>query len=223
MPRRPLRELDEFCTYLSSRHFTPKTVIDVGACYGTPELLQGFPDAYHILYEPVPTLEDRMKQIVAKYRGEYHMIALADQVGEMPFVIPQNAVQAATLTVTDQNADQAVQIPVDTLDNQMSGRDLEGPIMLKTDCQGYDLQIMKGGIEFLKRVDVVVMEVNMFHPGGKFDLPDFGEIVCWMREHNFAVYDIISYQIRPFDDALGYVDLVFAPEDGELRKHHRWA
>jgi hypothetical protein len=44
-----------------------------------------------------------------------------------------------------------------------------------------------------------------------------------MRDLGFAVYDIVSYQTRPFDNALGYVDIVFAREDSAFRKHHRWA
>lgn len=221
MPRRPIRELDEFCAYLVKRDLAPKTVIDVGACYGTQELLQNFKGAYHILFEPVPTLEARMKQIMAKYRGEYHMVALSDKPGTMPIAIPANAVEGATLAV--RAGDKTIDVPIDTLDNMFSQRELEGPILLKTDCQGYDLNVVKGGKDFLKRCAVVVMEVNMYHPRGDFQLPDFGEIVTYMREQGFAVYDIISYQVRPFDDALGYVDLVFAPESGPLRKHHRWA
>ncbi|KKN94369.1 hypothetical protein LCGC14_0187150, partial [marine sediment metagenome] len=49
-----------------------------------------------------------------------------------------------------------------------------------------------------------------------------GAIIGWMGSQGFAVYDIISYQTRPLDDALGYVDLVFAKVDGPFRIHHRW-
>lgn len=220
MPRRPYRELDEFTAYLNERNFLPKTVIDVGACYGTIELLQGFADAYHILIEPLPAMEKYMKNILEKHRGEYHQLAVGEKQTTMELFVPKNGMEGATL-VQSQGLDK-ISCKVNTLDHMFGDRHLEGPILLKTDCQGYDLNVMKGGEEFLKRVSVIVMEVNMFHPRGLVEFPDFGEIVCWMREHNFVVYDIISYQTRPLDNALGYVDLIFVPNDGPLREHHRW-
>jgi FkbM family methyltransferase len=221
MSRRPIRELEEFVTFVREAGFTPGTVIDVGACYGTPELLHGFPDAYHILFEPVAELEARMQVIMKKFRGEYHMIALGQTEGTLPMNVPQGNLQGASLAVVP--GSKAVrEVPVGTLDSVLGARDLAGPILLKTDCQGFDLNVMKGGTGFLEKVDLVVMEVNMFHPAGNRSLPDFGEIVCWMREHGFSVYDVVSYQTRPFDNALGYVDLVFVKTAGRFRTHHRW-
>jgi FkbM family methyltransferase len=224
MSRRPIREFEEFVGFLKSGGFNPGTVIDVGVCYGTPELQQGFPEAYHILFEPVAELEERMKQLTRKYRGEYHMIALGDAPGTFPMNVPEGAVQGASLANAARAKASAVrQVRVDTLDAVLGPRDLAGPVILKTDCQGYDLKVVRGGREFLKRVDLVVMEVNMFHPAGDPALGDFGAIVTWMREQGFSVYDILSYQIRPFDKALGYVDLVFVKTAGPFRAHHRWA
>lgn len=219
--RRPMRSLEEFCHYLVERDLTPKTIIDVGAAWGTQEILQPFPNAYHVLIDPVPAYEARMKQLLGKYRGEYHLIALSEEPGEMPMKVQKGGEVGASLASAA--GQDTIMVPVDTLDRLFAGRELEGPILIKTDCQGYDMHVMRGGREFLRKVDVAVCEVNMFHPTGRPDLPDFGDIVATMRDLGFAVYDIVSYQTRPFDTALGYVDLVFAREDGPLRKHHRWA
>jgi len=221
MTRRTPRDFEEFVTFIKGLGFHPGTVIDVGACYGTPELLHGFPEAYHVLFEPVAEQEARMKAITAKFRGEYHMIALGAEAGSFPMAVKEGSLDGASLA-TAGNAKHTRDVPVDTLDGMFGSRDLEGPILLKTDCQGYDLNIMKGGTAFLKKVEVIVMEVNMFHPASNPALGDFGTIVSWMRDQGFSVYDIISYQIRPRDGALGYVDLVFVQTDGQFRKHHRW-
>lgn len=219
--RRPLRSLDEFCQYLKERNLTPATVIDVGAAHGTQEILRPFPDAYHILFEPVPSFAPRMQQILRRYKGEYFQMALSDAPGDMPMFVPEGNAQSATLSAKPNLA--PITVKVETLDRILGPRDLAAPVLIKTDCQGYDMHVMRGGREFLKRVDVAVCEVNMFHPTGRPDLPDFGDTVEQMRDLGFAVYDIVSYQTRPFDNALGYVDLVFARENGPLRKHHRWA
>lgn len=221
MTRRSPRDFEEFVSFVKGRGFEPKTVIDVGACYGTPELLHGFPEAYHILFEPVAEQEPRMKVITKKFQGEYHMIALGAQPGTFPMAVKEGALEGASLA-TAKNAANTRDVKVDTLDNVFKGRDLEGPILLKTDCQGYDLNVAKGGLAFLKKVDIVVMEANMFHPANNPALGDFSTIVAWMRNNGFSVYDIISYQTRPRDDALGYVDLVFVQTDGPFRAHHLW-
>jgi FkbM family methyltransferase len=221
MTRRPLREFEEFVGYVKARGFAPGTVIDVGVCYGTPELQQGFPEAHHIRFEPVAELEPRMQALTARYGGEYHMLALGAEPGQAPMRVPEGAVQSATLADPGSGPEVRM-VPVETLDRVLGARDLAGPVLLKTDCQGFDLNVMKGGVAVLARTDLVVMEVNMFHPAGDASLGDFGAIVGWMRAHGFAVYDILSYQTRPLDAALGYVDLAFVREDGPFRAEHRW-
>ena len=68
------------------------------------------------------------------------------------------------------------------------------------------------GENYLKRADIAICDTNLFHPTGRPDLPDLGDAIVTMHELGFAVYDIVSYQTRPLDDALGYVDMVFARE-----------
>lgn len=217
-----MRTLSEFVEHIASLGVVPRTVIDVGVCYGTPELQSGIPDAYHILIEPVPSLKPRLEALCRKYGGEYHLLAAGETRGELPLAIPHSHPEAATLLAA--HGHDTVIVPVETLDNLFLHRgDLERPILLKTDCQGYDLSVMKGAKALLASIDVVVMEANMFHPCGDYANADFGDIVLFMREHGFAVYDILSYHPRPFDRALGYVDVAFAPENGPLRAQHRWA
>lgn len=219
--RRPYRSLEELCVFLGERNMTPRTVIDVGAAWGTQELLRSCPAAYHILIDPVPLYTNRLQQLLTKYQGEYHPVALSDAPGTMHMrVLSGGELGAALATGPGSNT---VKVAVETLDGLFAGRSLAQPILVKTDCQGYDMHVMRGGKELLQRVDVAVCEVNMFHPTGRPDLPDFGDTIVTMRELGFAAYDVVSYQTRPFDNALGYTDIVFARESSPLRKEHRWA
>jgi FkbM family methyltransferase len=221
MARRTMRSLGEFMEHLASLDMTPRTVVDVGACWGTQELLQGAPEAHHVLIEPAPSMEGRLRQLTTKYRGEYHLVALGERRGRADLHLPKGGVDGATLLPSP--GLERVEVPVETLDDLFGDRAFAAPLLLKTDCQGYDLAVIKGGRAFLKKVDVLVMEVNMFHPRGDRSFPDFGEIVCAMREAGFSVYDIVSYQVRPRDGALGYVDVAFAPTEGALRRSLLWS
>ena len=171
MSRRNMRMLDDLCEHLIDRDFAPKTFIDVGVCYGTPELFNTLPDAYQILIEPIPDLEERLKLLTTKFRGEYHMIAVADEAGMMTLNIPEDAIEGATLVPGD--GQRQIEVPIDTLDNVLGDREFEKPILLKTDCQGFDLKVIEGAKTRLPDIDVVVMEVNLYHPRGNKEFPDF--------------------------------------------------
>src|SRR3989442_12701698 len=46
---------------MRKRGFAPATVIDVGAAYGTPALYAAFPDAYHVMIEPLADYEPSLR------------------------------------------------------------------------------------------------------------------------------------------------------------------
>lgn len=221
-----MRGLAGFVDWLAQRGQMPATVIDVGVCYGTPALQDGLPGAHHILIEPLAEMEPRLAALIGRHGGEYHLTALGAVPHDAPMKVEPGCPEGATLAgiETISPTDPRIrQVPVTTLERLLAGRDLARPILLKTDCQGTDLEVLKGAGTLLPLLDVVVMEANLFHPAADPARADFGAITSWMRSHGFAVIDILSYQPRPRDGALGYVDLAFAPETGPLRADHRWA
>jgi hypothetical protein len=65
------------------------------------------------------------------------------------------------------------------------------------------------------------MEVNLIgiHEGA----PLFHEVVAFMAEQGFRVYDIISFFRRPYDGALWQVDVVFVKSTSSLVASRRWS
>jgi hypothetical protein len=51
--------------------FTPRTIVDVGAGRGTPHLYEAFPEAYHLLVEPLMEYESDLRKALQPYQGEY--------------------------------------------------------------------------------------------------------------------------------------------------------
>ena len=94
-------------------------------------------------------------------------------------------------------------------------------VILKIDVQGGELDALEGAQKILEYCDVVIVETSFF----KFlkDNPAFFDIVWFMKERQFVVYDIFDKNYRPFDGALGQIDLLFVKEEGYFRKTHRWA
>lgn len=48
------------------------------------------------------------------------------------------------------------------------------------------------------------------------------ELIEFMGERGYEIYDIAGYLRRPFDGALGQVDLAFAKREGILRRSNKW-
>lgn len=110
------------------------------------------------------------------------------------------------------------EIELRTLDNVLGDRiDLQGPILLKVDVQGHELDVIKGGKDFVQRCDVIILEIPLFGPWGGGS--EFADYIAYMREIGFSAYDIINYLVRPYDKAAGQWDIVFVKTEGMFRKY----
>jgi FkbM family methyltransferase len=211
-----------FLNHIKRLGFQPRTVVDVGVAYGTPQLYAAFPDAYFFLFEPVVEFEPHLKSILNSVRGEYHLCALSAKSSAGLLYITDQSDGASLAHSGVVRGDPRLR-PVDTktLDEVFSGGTPEGPILLKTDCQGGDLNVIKGATGLLERCDVVIMEVGMFRYWGGM-APDFTEIMPCLRDLGFVAYDFFDFMDRPVDGALGQLDVAFVKEKGPFRAIHEW-
>ena len=217
-----MRDMAQLLAHLKSLGFAPQTVIDVGVAYGTPPLYEAFPDAYFVLCEPISDFEKYLKATLNNLKGEYHLLAVSDADGTAQIYVSPQA-DGSSLMHQNVKADSPMlrTIETKTLDTLLADRNLAGPILLKTDCQGGDLKVMAGAKKFLSQVDVIIMEVFMFHFWGRAT-PDFADTVVYMKELGFVPYDLFDQMHRPSDGALGQLDVVFVKEDGQFRKSSQW-
>ena len=64
---------------------SPETVLDVGAAYGTRDLYEIFPEAYHILIEPLQEFEPHLLQVVKHLKkAEYILAGATSTPGNIP-------------------------------------------------------------------------------------------------------------------------------------------
>jgi FkbM family methyltransferase len=148
-----------------------RTVIDVGANRGQFALYSTvrFPQAQIYSLEPLSKPRRQMAalfaseprvHILAKAAGEaagtasIHVSGQDDSSSLLPMAVAQLKRYPETAMVGTED------VEVDTLDGLFAGVDLEGPVLLKLDVQGYELQALKGGRELLGRVDAVLTEAS---------------------------------------------------------------
>ncbi len=213
------RNFNDLMVFLRSFDFRPGTVIDVGVAWGTPPLYQAFPEAYLVLIEALPYFEPHLKNIIGTRPGEYHLTAVAAERGEAEFAIPEDtqALAGASLLYAQKGGELKYKVPIALLDDICDPARLEGPILLKTDAQSADLDVLRGAERLLQAVEVVVVEANV---SGRVNLlPD---ICAHMTARGFRLFDLVDLVYRPSDQALGQLDAAFVREDSKIVAHRGW-
>ncbi len=216
--------LSEFAVHLRDRGFLPGTVIDVGVADGTFELYETFPEAFHLLVEPMGEFEPAMRKICSKYNADYILAAASDQTDEVPIYFSHDK-HGASLVAQQINVSPCNQngrkIRSFRLDEEIGIRGCRPPYLIKVDVQGFEHRVIEGAVGLLADTEVVILETALFR--FKEGRPLLDESIAFMKQRNFLPYDIFGGYLRPLDDALAQVDIAFVKEDGLFRSSNEFA
>ena len=93
--------------------------------------------------------------------------------------------------------------------------------LLKLDLEGHELQALKGAIQLLERIEVVVCEVAFFdiNDGGR---PLFTDISEFLLRHSFVLFDLASLNGRRRDERLRTGDAIYARKNSFLVRDNRF-
>lgn len=203
---------------------TLQTVLDVGAGKGTPPLYTLFPDAYHLLFEPLEETVPDLQRIVRNLtHADYILAAAADKPGEVVLHVHPDLF-GSSLYKEDENSDvNGIErvVPAVTLDDICQKHHTTGPYLIKIDTQGSELDVLKGSETILQETAFIILELSLFEffRGG----PQFYDCVEFMQKHGFVAYDIFNLQYRLLDHAMSQVDIAFVPAKSPLRTYHFYA
>lgn len=203
---------------LKGAGFRPAVWVDVGAHQGEVAdlFLQIWPQSTGVCLEgqagPLRRLQERFQnkpniRIVAKLAG-------ASAKKEVVLHGQETSASILEENVNPQAGRQEVEMT--TLDLELGGDPaLNGPKLIKIDTQGYELEILEGAETTLKTTEVLILELNFIeiHKG----VPLGDEIIRWLRDKGFCVFDITGITRRPKDRTLWQADFVFVPEKSFLR------
>ena len=86
-------------------------------------------------------------------------------------------------------------------------------IMIKIDCQGAEIPILKGSSSILEKTDFIILEIPLF---GQYNegVPDFLEHIAFMKSIGFLIYDIIDNHF--INDFNMQVDVLFINKNNKL-------
>jgi len=225
-PARPFGHFRGFLEDIKARGFTPSFILDVGANNGewTTMAKEVFTHASFLLIEPQPEMKNNLNNLCAKYQDiTWVQAGAAAEAGKLVQTIWEDLAGSSFLpTVDDQALQSGKQREVDmiTIDSLLASRNLKSPDLVKLDIQGFELEALKGGNSLFGNTEMFILEVSLFHfmPG----MPLLREVIDFMAERDYEVYDFPGYLRRPLDGALGQVDIAFAKKAGLMRRDNRW-
>jgi FkbM family methyltransferase len=204
---------------------SPRSIIDVGAAYGTPELYEVFADARHVLVEPLDTYRPYLEAIVATYpHTEYVIAAATSRPGPVTIYVHADLVGSSMYLETEDSPglnDMPRSVAGITLDQLCAERSVLGPYLIKVDVQGAELDVLAGASHILEETEYVVLETSLL--GFYREGVQLYDVVSFMYEMGFATYDLVGHSYRPLDGALAQVDVAFVRRDGPLRSAHAYA
>jgi len=192
----------------------PDLVVDVGAASGTwtEEFLGLFPRAHFLMIDPLEGNKLALEALSERDpRIHYWRGVAGTKAGDAEFV---SSGDQSSLFTGSEFTGNMVQVPMARLDTLVSEHAIAGSLLIKIDVQGAELQVLEGALAILERCAALVIELTVtpIYP----DAPLATEVIAWLDDAGFVLFDICSYAQRPRDGRLSQSDMLF------VRKGSSW-
>jgi FkbM family methyltransferase len=203
-----------------TRGFSPGTVIDVGASNGqwTRECQAVFPDAHYLMIDPLETNQPALAAMAEKStRVSVWNGALGAGPGNLS--LHCHGDQSSFFPSKDFSGSERA-VEVRTLDSLLESGTWPAPLLIKADVQGYELEVLKGAERCLENAELLLLELSFrrYYEGGVLA----HDVVSFLGERKFCIYDICTYIQRPADNELVHADLMFVRRDSQLVAREGW-
>lgn len=202
-------------------------IIDVGA--NTGQWLVGiknaFPESHVLAYEPDPrafvSLERAAGSLVSveclqcalgREPGRARLFRNAESVTSS--LLPARAEDSLPYADKLQPLD-TLEVEVRTLSDEMARRALTHIHLLKTDCQGFDLQALEGGAGEIERGDIDLIVTEAMFQQEYENQGWFEQTLPWLRQRGYALIGLYD----PLHDSRGrmlFADALFARDRPRL-------
>lgn len=200
-------------------HHDIRTIIDVGANTGQFARLvhRICPEAKVFSFEPLPGCRAELDASLAGIPGSKSFpIALGDRQGTVELQQSAFSPCSSLLCGTDHLGDDypdaaitnAINVPLERLDDALAAESLERAILVKLDVQGYEIPVIRGALQTLGRAALVVVEVCFFRKLYEGQ-PLFDDIYRTLRDLGFAYMGSPEQYPQKRDGRIVEADAVF--------------
>lgn len=213
-----------FLKSLKTRGLTLRTILDVGAHKGDWSVLAAriLPEATYYLIEPQEELKPEIDKFLARHKGRVFFGGAGAEDGELTLTMWEDFAGSSFLPQAGQGGGRMQKkVPIYSIDGLIARGEMPVPDICKIDVQGFEIEVLKGAAGIFGKTEVFILEASLF----KFspDQPLLHDLIAYMTQRGYVIYDFAGFTNRPLDMALGQLDICFVKEDSILRKSHGWA
>ncbi len=195
-----------------------RTVIDVGAYIGSFAYAMRIilPEAQIYSFEPLEANYRALtRNLTPLGRFRAFQTALGQQAGTLDFNQDEFSASSSALEMADlhrrafpQTGRQTkVTVPVARLDDYLDQMDLQPPVLLKLDVQGYEAAVLRGASQTLQQVDYLLCELSFAELYA--DQPLFDDLYTLLAAQGFRFAGSFDSLLSPLDGAILQADGLF--------------
>jgi FkbM family methyltransferase len=197
----------------------PKNVLDIGAYRGewSIEFLSKFPESNILMIEAQASKMKRLEGISQKHQNIKCYEAVISSIdGETVTFFENETASFASF----QNIEKGVEKQTETVDTILIKTGFPSPDFIKIDIQGFELEALKGAKSALSTSEFCLLECTALNIGGAE--PMLIEVLNFMDEKGFQLYDISQIMRRPFDNAMYQLDVLFIRKKSSFISKKIW-
>lgn len=225
---RPVGRMDFLLEDLKMRGLNCQTILDVGANSAKWSRMakEVFPSANFCLIEPQTEMKDKLETFCQESNNSVYFLAGAGAKNEVLTLTVWDDLQGSSFLP---NPDEKLKksgkqrnIEIITIDGLIESSKIKLPELIKLDIQGFELEALKGAKQTFGYTEVYILEVSLFPFSDVPGMPVISDIINFMLEKDYVVYDFPGFLRRPLDGALGQCDICFVKRNGFLRSSNEW-
>uniref|UniRef100_A0A6C0DRH5 Methyltransferase FkbM domain-containing protein n=1 Tax=viral metagenome TaxID=1070528 RepID=A0A6C0DRH5_9ZZZZ len=188
---------------LYNKGYYPDTILDIGAHHGnwTNAIMQIYNNSNYLLFEAIDYPE--LKRFDHYTSINVFNVLLNDKIEEVDWHQMKNTGDSIFREKTHHFTNceiikrQTVDLNTFVLSNKLLNNAKN--ILIKIDCQGAEIPILKGATTLLDKTDFIILEIPLF---GQYNegVPNFLEHISFMDKIGFNTYDILeNHYINDFN------------------------
>jgi len=226
--RRPVGCMDTLLEDLRQRGLSCRTIMDVGANTTDWSRLARriFPEANFCLIEPQVEMREHLERFCREFENSVYVLAGAGARPEVLTLTIWNDLAGSSFLPSPDSAlrtaNRQRDVEIVTIDDLISASKTQVPELIKLDIQGFELEALRGASATFGYTEVYIVEVSLYPFSDSPGMPILSDVIQFMLDRNYVVYDFAGFLRRPRDGALGQCDLCFVKRDGFLRQSHDW-
>lgn len=188
-------------------------VFDVGANVGqTIERLRAkFKSSTIYAFEPAE-VSYRALELAAgdDPRTHLHRCAIGARSEQRTFIENNYSVMSSFLRPSSAAWGEVIQervVEVDTVDRLLEFYQLGAVDLLKTDTQGYDLEVLKGATQSICDGRIKMIYLELIFSDMYEGQPSYHDVLCFLEQNNYRIVGMYDMHYR--DGFLGWCDVLF--------------